>query len=579
MGNIENINCVQEESSHRTRTLRIDDVLGYESFDGLIIPNLAVSPDHEHVAVALTAGFSKVSFSPATFLWGADRCRLSIIHILSGHRRLILGPNGAGLCSPRWSPDGKSLAALAATRDWIKLCSIDLDTGLVHLLSDQNVEFEWDRQPAFAWLNDTMIACRLMSGGHAAGGIDAASHVAQNAPRLWASAHAGKKPTASILSCAGADSVPPSGHLAVVSIAPEKDGVNLDLDARFEWTESLTGNGASEERGDEIAREMNSSKRRLWHDETASDCINLYRTSRETALLWESENGAQRSILSFNTHLNDVVVGQVRDLEYSLRNGQRTMSRCVLPPDWRLGERRPAVMFVYPGLERSSESNAHVPIEGPHFIYNAHLFAAQGYVVLEPNIPVKGVCEDLIDSLVAGVEASISAADKEGLIDKSRVHVFGQSAGGWAVMALLAKTAMFRSGISLAGISDLISLHGQIDPRFRYKKYQEEGADFSEMCKETFNIEVDPWQDSGPYLRNSPIFFAESIDAPLLLMHGDLDYISIAQSEAMFVALKRLGRHVDFVRYWGEDHCYASPANIRDAFERIIQWLRERDRH
>lgn len=568
----------EKTCSQRPRFLCIDDVLKYSSFDGILLPNLAVSPDRERVAVAITAGLYEIPFSPATFLWGADRGRLSIINLSTGHRQSISGPDGAGLCSPRWSPDGKHLAALAATRDWVKLCSIDLYTGDVRLLSDQNVAFEWKNQPVFTWRNNTMLACQLMPTGRCAIGIDDANHVVKTAPRLWAFAHAGRKATASVLPCAGNDSSLPSLNPTIISIVPGKDPVYSDGELYVEWTKSPASDKSDDEKGGEMARAMNSSKRRLWQDETSADGILLNRTNRETELLWETGCGVHRSILRFNTHLNDIVVGEVVDLEYSLKDGQRTMSRCILPPDWHSEKRRPAIMFVYPGLERSCESNAHVLTEGPHFIYNAHLFAAQGYVVLEPNLPCENMSStDLIDTVIAGVDASIDAADRAGLIDKSHLHVFGQSAGGWATMVLLAKTRHFRSGISLAGISDLISLHGQIDPRSRYKESQDGELDFSKMCKESFNIDCDPWQDSGPYLRNSPIFFASSIDAPLLLMHGDLDYISIAQSEAMFVALKRLGRQVEFVRYWGEDHSYSSPANCRDAFERILRWLREKD--
>jgi dipeptidyl aminopeptidase/acylaminoacyl peptidase len=55
--------------------------------------------------------------------------------------------------------------------------------------------------------------------------------------------------------------------------------------------------------------------------------------------------------------------------------------------------------------------------------------------------------------------------------------------------------------------------------------------------------------------------------------HGDQDFISIAQAEEMFSALRRVGKAAEFVRYWGEGHILSSPANIKDAWQRIFRWL------
>jgi dipeptidyl aminopeptidase/acylaminoacyl peptidase len=66
------------------------------------------------------------------------------------------------------------------------------------------------------------------------------------------------------------------------------------------------------------------------------------------------------------------------------------------------------------------------------------------------------------------------------------------------------------------------------------------------------------------YFRNSPIFFADRIETPLMIIQGDLDFVPIQQGEEMFSALHRLGKPVVFVRYWGEGHLNAGPANVAD---------------
>jgi len=94
------------------------------------------------------------------------------------------------------------------------------------------------------------------------------------------------------------------------------------------------------------------------------------------------------------------------------------------------------------------------------------------------------------------------------------------------------------------------------------------------MCEDSFALSGPPGRFAGEYFHNSPLFHVESIHAPLLMLHGDFDYYPpITQSEAMFHALHRLGKPVQLICYWGEEHIFTSPANIRDASDRIMTWL------
>ncbi|HET8670967.1 MAG TPA: prolyl oligopeptidase family serine peptidase, partial [Candidatus Saccharimonadales bacterium] len=84
-----------------------------------------------------------------------------------------------------------------------------------------------------------------------------------------------------------------------------------------------------------------------------------------------------------------------------------------------------------------------------------------------------------------------------------------------------------------------------------------------------------PWEDVGRYLRNSPLFYVERVQTPLLIIQGDLDYVAMQQGEQFFTALYRQGKRARFARYWGEDHVFQSPANVRDMWQQIYAWLDE----
>jgi acetyl esterase/lipase len=75
--------------------------------------------------------------------------------------------------------------------------------------------------------------------------------------------------------------------------------------------------------------------------------------------------------------------------------------------------------------------------------------------------------------------------------------------------------------------------------------------------------------------QNGPIFSADKVQTPVMIIQGDIDYVSIGQGEEFFMALYRQGKRARFVRYWGEGHGIDSPANIRDEWEQIFGWLDE----
>jgi len=108
--------------------------------------------------------------------------------------------------------------------------------------------------------------------------------------------------------------------------------------------------------------------------------------------------------------------------------------------------------------------------------FKLQLLAVQGYVVIEPSAPMppgRGPRAARYDDAARRWRRPRcrKAAITAGYVDPGRVHVLGQSFRGYALYRLLARTTTFRSGIALAGPSDLISLSGTFDARFRYNDF------------------------------------------------------------------------------------------------------------
>jgi dipeptidyl aminopeptidase/acylaminoacyl peptidase len=198
--------------------------------------------------------------------------------------------------------------------------------------------------------------------------------------------------------------------------------------------------------------------------------------------------------------------------------------------------------------------------------------------VLFPSMPMapEGIAEDPMLRLPEGVLPAVDKAIELGVADPDRLFLMGQSFGGFSTYGLVTETHRFNAAVSLAGLSDLISLYGQFGARDRYTDYPQEDL-FMDALMEGGQVAMGgpPWKEWNRYIRNSPIFYVDRVQTPLMIIQGDMDYVAIQQGEEFFNSLYRRGKRAKFVRYWGEGHVLESPANIRDMWKRIFDWFDE----
>src|SRR5688572_13860467 len=192
-----------------------------------------------------------------------------------------------------------------------------------------------------------------------------------------------------------------------------------------------------------------------------------------------------------------------------------------------------------------------------------------------PLVP-EGVAEDPMLRLPEGVLPAVDKVVELGIADPERLFIGGQSFGGFSTYGLVTQTKRFKAAVSLAGLSDLISLYGQFDSRYRYTLYPHENL-FTMSLMESAQVGMGnpPWKDLNRYIRNSPIFFVDRVETPVMIIQGDMDYVALQQGEEFFMSLYRQGKRAQFVRYWGEGHVLESPANIRDMWSKIFAWFEE----
>jgi dipeptidyl aminopeptidase/acylaminoacyl peptidase len=279
-----------------------------------------------------------------------------------------------------------------------------------------------------------------------------------------------------------------------------------------------------------------------------------------------------RSLATLNSGLESVDPADIRPIHHQGPDGQMLTSWLFLPPGLPPGAKPPLVVVPYPGQVFSAPPDGQAP--GALRLYaNAQVLAGAGYAVLVPSLPFSAKQEPMA-GLAQQVLAAVDAAAAQSPVDIGRLAVWGHSYGGYAALALATESSRFKAVIASAALSDLTSNYGALSaysyavpeaglPIFASAGWSETGQ---------ARMATPPWKDPERYRRNSPIAFADRITAPVMLIHGDLDG-GVGQAQEIFTALYRQNKDAMLVLYRGESHVVLGPANVRDEYARVFQFL------
>jgi dipeptidyl aminopeptidase/acylaminoacyl peptidase len=302
-------------------------------------------------------------------------------------------------------------------------------------------------------------------------------------------------------------------------------------------------------------------------------------SGKDGTFAWRTpaSGGAPDVLMAANTFLRGVIEGELQPIEYLSLNGQKLKGWILLPIGYEKGRRYPTIAWVYAGY-LYSDRKPYLAQAAHGLSLNMQIPASRGFAVLFPSMPMKqeGEVDEPMLRLQEGVQPALDKAVELGVADPERLFVMGQSFGGFSTYGLVTQTSRFKAAVALAGLSDFISLYTQFDARMRYEEFPHENLAMAGLFESAQTaMGSPPWKDLGRYMRNSPIFYVERVETPVMIVQGDLDYVAIQQGEEFFTSLYRQGKRAEFVRYWGEGHVLESPANIRDMWTRIEAWLDE----
>lgn len=287
--------------------------------------------------------------------------------------------------------------------------------------------------------------------------------------------------------------------------------------------------------------------------------------------------GQQRDLMTLNQHLRSVDWGEETLVEYQDADGAPLKAGVLLPPGYDPTKRYPTLVWVYQGYQVHS-------LEADYFLdpylpglYNLRLYAAHGYVVVVPSMPLppSPARDEPYALAIKPILPAIDHLIKLGITDPDRLGVFGQSRGGYTVAAILTQTDRFKAGVALAGLYDLGSDYRTVDPAGYGWPGIGHQKSVNRAIHEQFGRFTPPSKDAAGFARNSPLSYVDKLKTPLLIVHGEADIRGNPhQAEQLFGALYEQGKTAQYVRYGGESHSLAqSPANVRDIVTRTISWF------
>ncbi|MFN3189846.1 MAG: S9 family peptidase [Aureliella sp.] len=322
------------------------------------------------------------------------------------------------------------------------------------------------------------------------------------------------------------------------------DGKNSELSQKIEMQESLSTPRKARESDDVILTRSTFERfPDLW----------------ATTLEFESMRRLSRA----NPQQEDYLWGSAELVHWAANDGQELDGLLYKPEGFDPKKKYPLMVYFY---ERNSDNlhRYYAPAAGRSII-NFSFYVSRGYVIFVPDIPytVGAPGPSAENAILPGVDSIV----EKGYIDPERIGMQGHSWGGYQTAYLVTVTDMFACAESGAPVSNMTSAYGGIrwgsgmSRMFQYEKTQS-------------RIGGTLWEAREQYISNSPLFTADRINTPLLILHNDEDTaVPWYQGIELFVALRRLEKPAWMLNYNGEPHWVMKDANRMDFAIRMQQFF------
>ena len=250
-------------------------------------------------------------------------------------------------------------------------------------------------------------------------------------------------------------------------------------------------------------------------------------------------------------------------INYVSDKGDSLQGALFLPANYEPGKKYPAMVYIYEKLSQSLHQYA-VPNETRAF--NPSIYTSRGYAVFMPDIVYR--VNDPGMSSVWCVVPAVKAIIAAGIADPAKIGLHGHSWGGYQSSFLATQTGKLFSGIVTgAPLTDMISMYNSV--------YWNTGtADMAIFESSQGRFKGSYIDNREAYIRNSPAFFADKVETPVMILHNEKDgAVDFNQGITWFNTLREQEKDVIMLQYVGENHGLQLPKNQKDYTIRMTEYF------
>ncbi|WP_298439903.1 prolyl oligopeptidase family serine peptidase [uncultured Ferrimonas sp.] len=253
--------------------------------------------------------------------------------------------------------------------------------------------------------------------------------------------------------------------------------------------------------------------------------------------------GRLERVTFLGDQLSELDWGQARMVNWRDNNGTPLQGVVITPPGWDGNTPLPTIIYFY----RFMSDRLHkFPQMALNHRPNLPWFSSKGYAIFLPDIrfEIGQPGQSTQDALLPGVERLVQL----GITDRSKVGLQGHSWAGYQSAQLVTQTDAFAAVVTGAPVSNMTSaytgirLGSGLGRQFQYETGQS-------------RIGQSLYQAPQRYIDNSPVFHAQNINTPMLIMFGDRDdAVPWQQGVELYLAMRRLSKPVVMLQYQDEPH-------------------------
>ena len=271
--------------------------------------------------------------------------------------------------------------------------------------------------------------------------------------------------------------------------------------------------------------------------------------------LWVTNSNleAPEKITDVNPIVAERTWGKAELVEWASADGIPLQGVVIKPGNYDPSRKYPVLVYFYRFMsQRLYEFNQLHINHRPAFEW----YASNDYILFLPDVrfEIGRPGFSAMKCIVPGVQKLIDM----GMVAPDAIGLHGHSWSGYQTAHIVTQTDFFTAAVAGAPVSNMTSAYGGIRwgtglaRQFQYERSQS-------------RLGGSLWEVRDRYIDNSPLFFADRINTPLLIQHGDDDgAVPWYQSIELYLAMRRLDKPGFFLQYRGEDHHLAKYPNKLD---------------